>query len=86
VGGRPLILLTAGSDRYAYDRSCPACTASLADGTLDGDDLVCARCGRTYDVRHAGRERDGGSLHLEPVPLLVGADGSLRIAIGAATP
>ena len=43
----------------------------------------CARCGNTYDVRRAGRCLDAPRLHLEPVPLLEGAAGDVRVALGA---
>ena len=46
-------------------------------------ELRCAGCGTRYDVRHAGRGLDASEHHLEPVPLLVGADGVARVALGA---
>ena len=49
----------------------------------DGAVLACAACGHAYDVRHAGRCMDDDGLHLEPVPLLVGGDGMVRVALGA---
>jgi nitrite reductase/ring-hydroxylating ferredoxin subunit len=66
---------------YAYRPACPGCAASLADATLDGSDMVCSGCGRRYGVAVAGRCRDDDTLHLEPVPLLTGADGVVRVAL-----
>lgn len=79
-GGAVLFLNLAGSF-YAYRDPCPGCGASLARGSLRVADLTCSGCGRRYDVRRAGRSLDEGSpLHLEPVPLLVGEDGAVKVA------
>jgi hypothetical protein len=59
------------------------CGGSLAEATLAGDALACGACGGAFDVRRAGRALDGGAAHLEPVPLLVAADGTVRVALGA---
>jgi Fe-S cluster biogenesis protein NfuA/nitrite reductase/ring-hydroxylating ferredoxin subunit len=83
VAGEPLLFVRLGKAAYAYRPACPACTAALADGALDGAVLACAACGHAYDVRHAGRCVDDDGLHLEPVPLLVGGDGMVRVALGA---
>ncbi|MEU6062664.1 NifU family protein [Streptomyces sp. NPDC047097] len=56
------------------------------DGHGGGDGgtalLRCVRagCGAAYDVRHAGRAADGGTAHLEPVPLLE-RDRVVRVAV-----
>jgi Fe-S cluster biogenesis protein NfuA/nitrite reductase/ring-hydroxylating ferredoxin subunit len=67
---------------YAYGSACPGCGAALAGSTLDGAELVCAGCGRRYDVGAAGRCAGDPALHLEPLPLLVGEGGSIRVAHG----
>lgn len=78
-GGRMLFLKLAG-DLYAYRDACPGCGASLERGELRVADLTCPGCGRRYDARRAGRSLDGSPLHLEPIPLLVGEDGTVRVA------
>jgi Fe-S cluster biogenesis protein NfuA/nitrite reductase/ring-hydroxylating ferredoxin subunit len=82
VAGAPVLFVALGGDRYAYRPDCPACGAGLASATLDGDALGCSGCGHRYDVRRAGRCLDAPDLHLEPVPLLVDADGLVRVALG----
>jgi Fe-S cluster biogenesis protein NfuA/nitrite reductase/ring-hydroxylating ferredoxin subunit len=83
VAGAPLLFVALDGGRYAYRPSCPACGASLAGAALAGSELRCGGCGSRYDVRHAGRGLDAVDHHLEPVPLLVGADGVARVALGA---
>jgi Fe-S cluster biogenesis protein NfuA/nitrite reductase/ring-hydroxylating ferredoxin subunit len=85
VGRAEVLFVTTESGRYAYRPACPACRASLAAASLAGDALACAACGAAFDVRRAGRALDGGGAHLEPVPLLVAADGTMRVALGAAS-
>jgi Fe-S cluster biogenesis protein NfuA/nitrite reductase/ring-hydroxylating ferredoxin subunit len=82
VGGREVLFVAIDGTRYAYRPACPACGGSLADAGLDGEALACG-CGARYDVRHAGRGIDAPERQLDPVPLLVGADGGVRVAVGA---
>jgi Fe-S cluster biogenesis protein NfuA/nitrite reductase/ring-hydroxylating ferredoxin subunit len=84
VSGVDVLFVLLGGARYAYRPSCPACGESLHGAALDGDALACGGCGARYDVRRAGRGLDAPECHLEPVPLLVGADGDVRVAVGAA--
>ena len=81
VGGQEVLFLAVDGTRYAYRPACPACGSSLASAGLDGEALACD-CGARYDVRHAGRGLDAPDRHLEPVPLLVAADGGVRVAVG----
>ena len=83
VAGAPLLFVALDGGRYAYRPGCPSCGASLAGAALAGPELRCGGCGTRYDVRHAGRGLDASEHHLEPVPLLVGADGVARVALGA---
>lgn len=83
VAGDAILLTAVGRDCYAYRSRCPGCHASLGAATLDGDRLVCV-CGSRYDIRRAGRTDDGSGLRLDPVPLLVSATGSVRLALQAA--
>jgi Fe-S cluster biogenesis protein NfuA/nitrite reductase/ring-hydroxylating ferredoxin subunit len=83
VGGEPVLFLRLAGAFYAYRNRCAACSEALTDAEVAGVELACASCGERYDVRAAGRGLDG-ELHLEPVPLLVGEDGAVRVAIPAA--
>ncbi len=83
VGGSEVLFVAVDGTRYAYRPACPPCGGSLGGAGLDGDALACG-CGARYDVRRAGRGIDAPDRHLEPVPLLVGADGGVKVAVGAA--
>ncbi|MGZ4606164.1 MAG: NifU family protein [Blastococcus sp.] len=88
AAGTGVVGLRVGGELYAYRDACPACGASLADGSVArrlggaaGDAvLTCPGCRAHYDVRHAGRGLDGTGVHLEPVPLLV-RDGAVTLAV-----
>ena len=71
ISGEPVLFLKLGDDFYAYRHLCPGCGGSLEGGSLKGAELACPGCGRSYDVRRAGRCLDDPQLHLEPIPLLV---------------
>ena len=83
VEGAALALLRLGAHRYAYRARCPACEGSLEGAALQGSELTCAGCGNRYDALRAGRGLDLPELHLEPVPLLEGEDGLVRVALPA---
>jgi Fe-S cluster biogenesis protein NfuA/nitrite reductase/ring-hydroxylating ferredoxin subunit len=81
VSGEPVLFLRLASNLFAYRDVCPGCGTSLEQGELRVADLTCSGCGRRYDARRAGRSLDDTSqLHLEPVPLLVGEDGTVKVA------
>jgi Fe-S cluster biogenesis protein NfuA/nitrite reductase/ring-hydroxylating ferredoxin subunit len=82
VAGREVLFVALDGGRYAYRPACPACGGSLHGAALDGDAIACGSCGARYDVRRAGRGLDAPERQLEPVPLLVGADGGVRVALG----
>lgn len=84
VSGQPILFLRIGETLYGYRPVCPACEASLEEAELNGAELRCSRCGSRYDALRAGRCLDAPHLHLEPVPLLVGEDGLVKVALGAA--
>jgi Fe-S cluster biogenesis protein NfuA/nitrite reductase/ring-hydroxylating ferredoxin subunit len=81
VNGARLAVLQMDDQLYAYRDACPACGGSLTGARARGDSVDCPGCGRTYDVRHAGRAAGGGP-HLDPVPLLQDASG-VRVAVAA---
>jgi Fe-S cluster biogenesis protein NfuA/nitrite reductase/ring-hydroxylating ferredoxin subunit len=80
ISGEPVLFVKLATDLYAYRNLCPGCGESLEGGILRVADLDCPGCGRRYDVRRAGRCLDDPGLHLEPVPLLVGEEGTVKIA------
>jgi nitrite reductase/ring-hydroxylating ferredoxin subunit len=69
-----------GGDVYAYADRCPNCAGSLAGTHLDGAVLACPRCEARFDVVHAGADVEGGSDHLEPIPVLM-RGGVLAMAV-----
>jgi nitrite reductase/ring-hydroxylating ferredoxin subunit len=81
VSGEPVLFLKLAGNLYAYRDVCPGCGTPLEQGELRVADLTCSGCGRRYDARRAGRSLDDASqLHLEPVPLLVDEDGTVKVA------
>jgi Fe-S cluster biogenesis protein NfuA/nitrite reductase/ring-hydroxylating ferredoxin subunit len=84
VGGQPVLFLKLEQRVYGYRPTCPACAQSLADARVRAVELICPGCGHRYDVMRAGRCLDSPQLHLEPVPLLVGEDGLVKVALEAA--
>lgn len=75
------VLVCGGDDElWAYRDACPNCHSPLADGRLAARVLTCRVCGHGFDVGLAGRQVGGGSLHLDPFPLLT-ESGAVRIAI-----
>jgi Fe-S cluster biogenesis protein NfuA/nitrite reductase/ring-hydroxylating ferredoxin subunit len=83
VAGAPTLFLAVDGGVYAYRPTCPGCGGSLQDAELRGAELECPGCGRTYDARRAGRCLDTPALHLEPVPLLVGEAGIVKVAVAS---
>jgi Fe-S cluster biogenesis protein NfuA/nitrite reductase/ring-hydroxylating ferredoxin subunit len=84
ISGEPVLFVTLGDDFYAYRHLCPGCGESLERGSLKEAELTCSGCGRSYDVRRAGRCLDAPQLHLEPIPLLVSEEGVVKIALPSA--
>ena len=80
VSGEPVLFIKLWDDLFAYRNRCPGCGGSLEDGTLEGSGLTCPGCRRSYDVRRAGKSLDEPQLQVEPVPLLVGEEGLVKIA------
>jgi Fe-S cluster biogenesis protein NfuA/nitrite reductase/ring-hydroxylating ferredoxin subunit len=80
ISGEPVLFVKLENDLYAYRNLCPGCGESLEGCSLKGAELGCPGCGRSYDGRRAGRCLDDPQLHLEPIPLLVGEEGLVKIA------
>ncbi len=70
VDGAAVLVCNVRGTMYAYRDQCSGCGAGLGDGTLRGEVLRCAGCGRSFDVRLAGQGLDGASEHLAALPLL----------------
>jgi len=84
ISDEPVLFVKLANDLYAYRNLCPGCGEYLEGGILEVADLGCPQCGRRYDVRRAGRCLDEEGLHLEPMPLLVGEEGKVKIALPSA--
>jgi Fe-S cluster biogenesis protein NfuA/nitrite reductase/ring-hydroxylating ferredoxin subunit len=84
ISGQPVLFLKLENRFYGYRPMCPACAESLAGATVRVVELTCPGCGNRYDVLRAGRCLDSPQLHLEPVPLLVGEDGLVKVALPVA--
>ena len=84
ISGEPVLFVKLEDDYYAYRHLCPGCGESMEGGSLKGAELSCSGCGRRYDVRRAGRCLDAPQLYLEPIPLLVGEGGMVKIALPSA--
>jgi nitrite reductase/ring-hydroxylating ferredoxin subunit len=82
--GVPILLIGGARNQLAYRNQCPACGARLDGAMLEEPVLVCAGCGRQFDVAKAGRALDAKGPHLEPFPLLH-ENGSLRISLPVAS-
>jgi nitrite reductase/ring-hydroxylating ferredoxin subunit len=82
VAGAAVLFCRLGETMFAYQEKCPGCARSLGEGTLQSETLLCAGCGRRYDVRHAGRSLDAAGASLSPIPLLE-EEGRLKLAAAA---
>jgi Fe-S cluster biogenesis protein NfuA/nitrite reductase/ring-hydroxylating ferredoxin subunit len=80
VSGEPVLFLKLEDELLAYRDLCPGCGGSLERGALGGMELACPGCANRYDVRRAGRCLNTPESHLEPVPLLVGDEGTVKVA------
>jgi Fe-S cluster biogenesis protein NfuA/nitrite reductase/ring-hydroxylating ferredoxin subunit len=85
IGGTPLLFLKLSGRTYAYQARCPSCERSLDGARVGGTELTCGGCGDRYDILRAGRGLDRPERHLEPVPLLEGDDGLVRVALPVVT-
>lgn len=84
VDGATLLFCDLDGELFAYVDRCPGCQSAMSEPTLDGGALRCGGCGRAFDVRRAGQAVGGGLLQLDPVPLLVGEGGEVRVALEGA--
>lgn len=80
AAGTPILVCAVRGTLYAYRDACAVCGSSLADGTLDREQLSCPRCGTRFNVRLAGQGIGDTALRLDPLPLLADSLG-VRIAL-----
>ena len=81
--GAELVVANVDGTLLAYRSACAGCHASLADATLSGEILTCARCGRGFDLPRAGRALGAEEGQLEPVPLLGRAGTKVKLALAS---
>ncbi len=81
LDGHDVLFLRPNGELLGYRPSCPACGAHLRSAALRASELTCPACGDRYDVLRAGRGVDAPSRQLEPIPLLVGEDGLVKVAL-----
>jgi Fe-S cluster biogenesis protein NfuA len=81
--GAELVVANVEGTLLAYRSACAGCQASLADATLSGEILTCARCGRGFDLPRAGRALGAEEGQLEPVPLLGRAGTKVKVALAS---
>jgi len=80
--GAELVVANVEGTLLAYRSACAGCGAGLTDASLRAEILTCARCGRGYDLRRAGRALGAEPGQLEPVPLLRRATGAeVKVAL-----
>jgi 3-phenylpropionate/trans-cinnamate dioxygenase ferredoxin subunit len=51
VQGNTILLANINGSYYAIDNKCPHLGGSLADGNLDGENIVCPRHGSVFSVK-----------------------------------
>jgi Fe-S cluster biogenesis protein NfuA len=80
AGGTAVLVCSVRGTLYAYLDACASCGSSMAQGTLDREELTCPGCASKYNVRLAGQGLDGLAAHLDPLPLLTDSSG-VRVAL-----
>lgn len=83
VAGEDVLFARLGESVYAYRPRCPSCAAELDASALAGAEIVCPSCANRYDAMRAGRCLEEPQLNLEPVPLIAGDSGLVKVALGA---
>ncbi|MFC4783892.1 NifU family protein [Nocardioides sp. MAHUQ-72] len=85
VAGQDVVVANLDGTLVAYLDRCPACSAPLSGGSLEGDRLSCP-AGHAYDARLAGRAAGApGVEHLTPLPLLP-ERGAWKLSLPAQAP
>lgn len=63
-----ILLVNIEGTLYAIDNKCPHMGGSLADGNLDGYNIVCPRHGSAFDVRTGQLTQLGKMLYIKVKP------------------
>ncbi len=69
IAGRLLAVGRAESGYFAVDGICPHAGASLGEGELEHDCVICPVHGYAYDVRSGEGRDDGGRVRVHRVEL-----------------
>ena len=59
--GKDILLANISGVYYAVDNTCPHMGGSLAEGKLDGRNIICPRHGSVFDVT-SGKAVQGGKM------------------------
>jgi len=51
VEGKTILLANIGGNCYALDNKCPHLGGSLAEGNLDGENIVCPKHGAIFNLK-----------------------------------
>lgn len=74
VNGAEIAVFRRGDQLYALQNRCPHAGGSLADGVVDGDEVICPLHGYRFDIRTGACSTDPG-LRAKPVAIVPHADG-----------
>lgn len=78
VGDTPLFLLRRGDEIFAIHDRCSRRGCSLSEGSLDGDEIVCACHGSRFDVR-VGAVTRGPATAAQPTFQVRNNDGRVEV-------
>jgi ferredoxin-nitrite reductase len=74
VNGTEIAVFRRGNQLYALQNRCPHAAGSLADGVMDGDDVICPLHGYRFNIRTGACITDP-ALRAKPVAIVPHADG-----------
>src|SRR5213594_1192502 len=74
MNGTEVAVFRCGNQLYALQNRCPHAGGSLADGTVEGDEVICPLHGYRFNIRTGACATDP-ALRAKPVALVPHADG-----------
>src|SRR5206468_629020 len=74
MNGTEVAVFRCGNQLYALQNRCPHAGGSLADGTVEGDEVICPLHGYRFNIRTGACVTDP-ALRAKPVALVPHADG-----------
>ena len=74
MNGTEVAVFRCGNQLYALQNRCPHADGSLADGTVEGDEVICPLHGYRFNIRTGACVTDP-ALRAKPVALVPHADG-----------